>query len=177
MSGASSRSRTKSIRFPNEVYNEIEAYARRHGMTYNEVVVQRCLALRDRRFAAPDGTEPDESIFDALAESRAAESARPAAPGATPPPGAAGTDRGRELRDAQERNARSVARSLTAAADAAIDESRRMTEDAIAAGEEGSASAQALQDTLSWLESYELLAEHRVEALRAVDRAERRGRK
>lgn len=70
-SGKSSKSRRRTIRFRNETYDEIEAYAKRHGMTFNAVVEARCVALRDRRHAvAPDVNKA--SIFDALAEARAA---------------------------------------------------------------------------------------------------------
>lgn len=72
MSGSSSKSRTRSIRIPLAVDAEIRAYAERHDMTYNEVVIARCVALRDRRYSAPVDVR-QESIFDALAEARAAE--------------------------------------------------------------------------------------------------------
>lgn len=160
------RTRTRSVRWPTSMIGEIQGYADRHHTTFNDVVVQRCLALRDRRYADP-GVEPDPSIFDVLAESRADEAARRSV--AREPSGEGDGD-DRTMRDQTERRMRSVARSLVAAVDVMIDESRRMTEAADGRGDADSGSARAMQDTLAWLESYELLAEYQVESLRMIGR-------
>ena len=54
MPGKSSKTRTKSIRFPVEVWDEVQHTAAKDGRTFNEEVVRRLRELADPDYRPPE---------------------------------------------------------------------------------------------------------------------------